>query len=253
MMRFWNALLFVIVAIAGLVGSTSARESFPLLIVGSDTLFCVRADSLDSWKTLHASTGIPIGNFAFWNGILNPRPPFVGELVFINNPSLMGISRWNKPGGAPARGTVKEQIELLDIPDAVKSLLRMQVEVEIEPAFDDTIWSSPDNPLILMSVTQHDERRDVDIAKGITVCKWYREKTNPTPEEVRTKQLWEPIYYLIAQVWDPVIYDGKYWTLQHYKVCNNIAVPIPTPVPVRPPPPLAYVESPTPPPPAPEP
>lgn len=249
MKRALNLLLLVMFAIAGLVGPTSAREYIPLLVVSSDTLWAIRATEDDSWKLISIETGISVSDLIRWNGILKPRPPFINEQVYINDPSLMGISRWNKPGGAPARGTVKEQIELLDIPDGAKSLLRMQVEVEMEPAFDDTIRSSPDNPLILMSVTQHDERRDVDIAKGITVCKWYREKTNPTPEEVRTKQVWEPIYYLIAQVWDPVIYDGKYWTLQHYQVCNNIAVPIPTPVPEPPPPPpLAVVEAPPPPP-----
>lgn len=251
MKRTWIVFLFVLVAITGLVGLTSAaRERIPVVAIGADTLFSVRADSLDSWKTLSASTRIPFWELTRWNGIWTPRPPFTNEQVYINDPSLMGISRWNKPGGAPATGSVEQQIEILPIPDEVKSLMLVKVQTEI--ASIDTVRSSPVDPLILLCVTQHDERRDIDVAKGLTVCKWYREKPHPTPEEIRTKQLWEPIDFLLAETW-VVIYDGKYWTLQHYQVCNNIAVPIPTPVPVRPAPqpPIAAVEPPAPPPPPP--
>lgn len=241
MKRALNLLLLMVFAIAALVGPTSAREIVPLVIVGTDTLFAIQATEHDSWTSLSV-TGISIKDFILWNGILKPRPPFIGELVFVNDPSRLGIGRWNYIGGAPAKGSVLDQIEILNVADGLKAIWSMQYKKEAPIV--QSIRSSPDNPLILGGVTHHDDLNNVDVATGVTVCKWFTKSTPSTP-----------IYETQAEVWEPQIYDGKFWQLMHFTVCNNIGFPLPTPVPEPPPPapPVAYVEPPAPPPPPPAP
>jgi hypothetical protein len=204
MNRVWSFLVLLMIVVST-VTSASARELIPLVASGGDTLKAVRVQSGDSWSTLSAATNISVAELARMNGLLKPRPPFIGELVFVNDPSSMGISRWNYIGGAPAQGTVLEQIQELGVPDEVKAKWRIQVQTEM-PMMEE-VRSDPANPLILAGLTQHDAHLGQNVAKGVTICKWFDGAA--------------PVYSTKAEVWDPVIVQGMSPNLSHRRLLRR--------------------------------